>query len=116
MEQKMKINDVVNVINAKTGYYKKDIKVVLMALEEVIYENMLTATIDEPSAIKLFPGFFIGAKKIPEKLVREPQNQDIIKVEEHLNPYTRFKRSFKNKLNNYQEEYEDFDDEYDEEI
>ena len=89
----------VNKIREKTGFYKKDIVEVLRAFEEVIYESMQTATIDEPSEIRLFNGFVIGAKRIPTKQARDPRNQETITAPEHLNPYARFKPTFKRNLN-----------------
>ena len=112
MKKKIDQKDIVNEISARTGYYKKHVKAVIDALEDVVLENMQMATLDEPSEAKLFLGFVIGAKRIPEKEVREPRNQDIITIPEHLNPYTRFKITFKNKANNYEEGGRDFDDEY----
>jgi nucleoid DNA-binding protein len=116
MERKIDKKDIINELNARTGFYKKNVKVLLDALEDVILENMQMATVDEPSEVKLFYGFVIGAKRKPAKQCRDPRNQELIESPEHLNPYTKFKLTFKKKVNNYEEGGFDVDGENDEEI
>ncbi len=103
---------VVDELNARTGFYKKDIRVVLEELENIILENMQTATVDEPSECRLFFGFVIGAKRVPTQQRAHPKTKEMIEVEEHLNPYARFKSTFQKKANNFEEGDDNFDEEY----
>lgn len=105
--------DVVDMINERTHYFKKDIRKVLKALEEIIYEHMQTATVEEPAQCRLFFGFVIGAKRIPE-VTRRCFNQHDKTIPEHLNPYARFKDTFRKKINGIQVEEEDYEDGMDE--
>ena len=111
MERYIDQFDVVDELNARTGFYKKDIRVVLEELENIILENMQTATVEEPSECRLFFGFVIGAKRIPTQQRAHPKTKEMIEVAEHLNPYVRFKATFQKKANNFEEGDEEFDDE-----
>jgi nucleoid DNA-binding protein len=95
--------DVVDILAKKTGYYKYQIREVIDALEETIYENMQTATYDEPSECRLFFGFVLGAKRVPAKKKRHPYSQEMVDIVEHLNPYVTFKKTFRKKINEFEE-------------
>lgn len=112
MERYIDQFDVVDELNERTGFYKKDIRVVLEELENIILENMQMATIDEPSECRLFFGFIIGAKRIPTKKRIHPKTRELIDVAEHLNPYVRFKSTFQKKANHFEEGVDDDNEEY----
>ena len=103
---------VVDELNERTGFYKKDIRLVLKELENIILENMQMAEVDEPSECRLFFGFTIGAKRIPAQQRIHPKTREMIDVAEHLNPYAKFKSTFQKKANNFEEGVDDFDEEY----
>lgn len=107
--------DVVDMLAKKTGYYKYQIREVMDALEEIIYENMQTATYDEPSECRLFFGFILGAKRIPARKKRHPYSQEMVDIVEHLNPYATFKKTFRKKINEFTEGNENTNDEFMEE-
>ena len=106
----MKQKDVVDEVKNRTGYNKKDIRVVFSVVYDIMMENMTLATYDEPSEITLFSGWRLGAKKVPEREWREPQNGGTTIAAEKFIPYCKFKQSFRDKINNL-----DFDAEFDEE-
>ena len=111
MERYIDQFDVVDELNERTGIYKKDIRVVLEELENIILENMQTATVEEPSECRLFFGFIIGAKRMAAKKKTHPKTRELIDVPEHLNPYVRFKSTFQKKANNFTKGASD-DEEY----
>ena len=92
-------DDVVDVLNKKTGFYKKDLRIVMNALEETLVEYMATATHEKPSEIRLFHGWKIGAKLLPERAVKDPRNGADVMTPEKLLPYCRFETTLKQKLN-----------------
>lgn len=116
MERKIDKKDIINELSARTGFYKKNVKVLLDALEDVLLDNMQMATVDEPSEVRLFHGFVIGAKRKPVKKCRDPRTQELVESPEHLNPYTKFKMTFKKKVNNYEERSANVNGEFYEEI
>lgn len=95
----MKREDVVRAISEKTDFYKKDVREILEAFEEVIIENMNEATYEEPSELYLAHGFLIGGKRYPEREVKDPRTQEVVVTEEKVLPYSRYKVSFKQKIN-----------------
>lgn len=92
-------DDVIDVLNAKTGFFKKDLRLVMEALEETLVEYMATATLDQPSEIRLFHGWKIGAKVLPEREAKDPRNGADIITPEKLSPYCKFETTLKAKLN-----------------
>lgn len=103
---------IIDELKERTGFYKKDIRVVLEELENIILENMQTATVEQPSECRLFFGFTIGAKRMPNKKANHPKTQELIDVPEHLNPYAKFNKTYRKKVNNFEMEGDASDAEY----
>lgn len=94
--------DVVEELKARTGFYKKNIRELLEALDSIIVENMNTATYDEPSEIRLFMGWRLGAKRVPERRSYDPRNRNEIVTSEKLIPNCQLKQSFRNRINKWE--------------
>ena len=91
--------DVIDELKARTGFYKHNIKYVLDALEEIIIDHMNAATFDEPSEMRLFHGWRLGAKRVPERPYCDPRDRSEIITPEKVIPYCRFKQSFRDRIN-----------------
>lgn len=87
--------DIIQILRQKTGYYKKDLRVVLNALNDAIITVLATAKIDEPVQIKLFDGFYIQAKFEPERPARDPRTGEWITAREKIKPNVQVRRWFK---------------------
>ena len=98
VSREMKQKDIIEELKERTGFYKMHIKTLLDALDDIIVENMNTAAYDEPSAIFLFPGLKIGAKRVKERPWREPRGGTTIAPEKLL-PYCKFQESFRTRMN-----------------
>lgn len=96
-------DDIVDELKERTGFYKKHIKTLLEALDDIIVENMNTATYDEPSEIRLFSGWRLGAKRVPDREWREPRNGGTTITPEKLIPYCKLKQSFRQRLNKWEQ-------------
>lgn len=90
-----KREDVVTVLREKSGYYKKDLRKVLDALEETLIAIMATAQIDDPVEIRLFDGFYVQAKREPERPATDPRTGENIIAREKIKPNVNIRRSFK---------------------
>ena len=90
-----KREDVVTVLREKSGYYKKDLRKVLDALEETLIAIMATAQIDDPVEIRLFDGFYVQAKREPERPAADPRTGENIIAREKIKPNVNIRRSFK---------------------
>lgn len=99
MERVMKRKQLVDELNARTGFYKKNIDEILNALDDIIVENMSMATKTEPSEVCLSLGFTFGGRYSPKREVRDPRNGNVVMTPAKYIPYARFTPSFRKKIN-----------------
>ena len=99
MERVLKRKQLVNELAKRTGFFKHNIDTMLDALDDVIVENMSTATKAEPSEIHLSHGFVFGGRYSPKREVRDPRNGKKVMTPAKFIPYARFKTSFRQKIN-----------------
>lgn len=99
MERVMKRKELVDELAARTGFYKHNIDTILDALDDVIVENMSTATKDKPSEIWLSLGFKLGGRYSPKHEVRDPRNGNTVMTPAKYIPYARFSPAFRKKIN-----------------
>lgn len=99
MERVLKRKQLVDILSERTGFYKQNIHTILDALDDVIVENMSTATKDEPSEIQLSLGFVFGGRFSPKREARDPRDGSAIITPAKYIPYAKFKPSFRKKIN-----------------
>lgn len=99
MERVLKRRQLVDELAERTGFYKYNLEEMLDALDEIIVENMSTATKTEPSEIHLSHGFVFGGRYTPKREVRDPRNGNTVVTPAKYIPYARFKTSFRHKIN-----------------
>lgn len=99
MERVLKRKQLVDILSERTGFYKQNIDTMLDALDDVIVENMSTATKTEPSEIHLSLGFVFGGRFSPKREAKDPRDGSIIMTPAKYIPYARFKPSFRKKIN-----------------
>ena len=99
MERVLKRKQLVDELAVRTDFYKYNIEKILDELDNIIVENMSTATKTEPSEIYLSHGFVFGGRYSPKREVRDPRNGNVVVTPEKYIPYARFKPSFRKKIN-----------------
>ena len=99
MERVLKRKQLVDILAERTGFYKHNIDTILDALDDVIVENMSTATKTEPSEIHLSLGFVFGGRYSPKREAKDPRDGSVIMTPAKYIPYARFKPSFRKKIN-----------------
>ena len=99
MKRVLKKNDIANELAKRCDFYKYSMEAVVDALEDIIIENMGEATFDEDAEIQLAKGLTIGARRFPEREVRDPRNQDKITTPEKVIPFAKFTYTFRQKIN-----------------
>lgn len=99
MERVLKRKELVDELSARTGFFKYNIDTILDALDDIIVENMSTATKTEPSEIHLSLGFVFGGRYAPKREAVDPRNGEKIMTKAKYIPYARFKTSFRQKIN-----------------
>lgn len=99
MERILKRKELIDELAERTGFYKYNIDAMLDALDDIIVENMSTATKKEPSEIHLSLGFVFGGRYSPKHEVKDPRNGETVITPAKYIPYARFKTSFRKKIN-----------------
>lgn len=99
MERVLKRKQLVDELSTRTGFYKHNIDTILDALDDIIVENMSTATKTEPSEIHLSLGFVFGGRYSPKREAKDPRDGSTIITPAKYIPYARFKPSFRKKIN-----------------
>ena len=99
MERVLKRDQLVDILAERTGFYKKNIRTMLDALDDVIVENMSAATKKEPSEIHLSLGFVFGGRYSPKREAKDPRDGSTIITPAKYIPYAKFKPSFRQKIN-----------------
>lgn len=89
---------IIREVGERTGFGKKYLKEAFDAMLDIIEEHMMEATIEQPSEIRLFHGWKLGAKRWPERTMIDPRNGQSINVPSKITPYCSFETSYKNKI------------------
>ena len=98
MERIMKKPELVEELAKRTNFYKKNMKIVVDALADIIIEHFSTATFDEDSELHIAPGVVLCGRRTPEHESIDPRNRETITTPEKVVPYAEFKPSVRLKL------------------
>ena len=98
MKRIIKKPDLIDELASRTDFYKKNMKVVVEALEDIILESLETAEIGEDSELHLAHGVVICGKRTPQREAKDPRNGEIVTTPEKVIPYAVFKTSIRQKL------------------
>lgn len=98
MERIMKKSELVNELSARTDIFKKDMRVVVDALADIIEEHFLTAEFGADSELHLAPGVVLCGERKPEGESIDPRDRSTVITPEKVIPYAVFKQSIRKKL------------------
>ena len=91
-------------IAEKSGYFLKDIRDVLSAMDEVVLECFAQVTDDEEVMIQMATGIKCGCYVVPERQRKNPKTQEDIVCAPTVKPKTVFSQDFRALI---QQQYED---------
>lgn len=94
----------VKLLSEKSGYYQKDVRTLLQAMDEVILECFDEATEDEDVSVQVIEGIKIGCKIMPRRERVHPGTQQPIVCEPSTKAFVKFSQNFKRTV---QERYEE---------
>lgn len=94
----MKKQELIDELADRTGFFKKNMKDVVDALEDIVVENLQTATFEQNSEFHIAPGVVICGRRTPEHESLNPQDRSTIITPEKVVPYAVFKPSIRQKL------------------
>lgn len=89
MTKKYNKYDVISMISEKTDYHEENIKEILVALEEIVNDLLLTADEENDIEIKFIPGLILSSSFIPKHDKRLPNG-----TIRHVNNSVRFRAKF----------------------
>lgn len=98
MDRIMKKPELANELASRTGFYKKNMRDVVNALEDIIEEHFQTAKIGADSELHLAPGVVLVGKRKPAGEAKDPRTGEIIISPEKVIPSAIFKQSIRLKL------------------
>lgn len=96
-------DEMVRRLSEKSGYYMKDIKAVLQAMDEVVFDALCEVDGDNDVVIQLVQGIKVKAAVVPERDRVDPRTQEPIVVKATVKPACKFSQDYRIKL---QESYE----------
>ena len=98
MERIMKKPQLVDELAARTNFYKKNIREIVDALEDIVQEQFLTAEFGKNSECYLAPGIVLVGTRKPEQESIDPRDRSVITTPEKVIPSAVFKTSIRKKL------------------
>lgn len=94
--------EMVKRLSEKSGYYMKDVRNLLQCMDEVVFEAMNEATLEEEIQVQLVTGIKCGCKIVGSRDRVDPRTQKPIVVGETVKPFAKFSQDMRQKLqNNY---------------
>lgn len=98
MKQIMKKEDLACKIAEQCDFYKKNTRLMMNVLPNIIMEQLQTATFEQDAEIHLIPGLIIGGRRVPEQEAKDPRTGEMVVSPEKVIPYAVFKPSLRLKL------------------
>lgn len=83
-------------IAEKTGFFLKDIKVVLSAMDNVVKEYFGQVTDDEEISVQIVEGCKIGCSIVPERERKNPKTGEPVICAATCKPFSKFSEGFRN--------------------
>lgn len=88
----------------KSGYYLKDVKALLSAMDDYVKEVFAEVTDDEEVSIRIVEGIAVGCKIVEPRKRVDPRDGHEIICGETVKPFTKFSEAFRDTI---QKQYED---------
>lgn len=96
--------DLIKRLSEKSGYYQKDIQVLLKALDEVVLDCFAEVDEDNDVEIQLIEGAKLKVVLVPERERVDPRDHKPITVKATVKPGIKYSQLFRQKI---QQNYED---------
>lgn len=94
--------EMIKKLSEKSGFYMKDVRHLLQCMDEVVFDELSKATLEEEVQIQMVTGIKCGVKIIESRDRVDPRTQKPIVVGETVKPFAKFSQDMRQKLqNNY---------------
>lgn len=98
MKRIMKKEDLVEELSSRCDFYKKNMKLVVDELANIIIEHFETAEFGSDSELHLAPGIVLKGTRKPAGEAKDPRTGEIVISPEKVIPSAVFKQSVRLKL------------------
>ena len=98
MERIMKKDEIVDELASRTNFFKKNIRDIVEALQDIIVEHFETAEIGANSEFYLAPGIVLIGVRKPAGEAKNPATGETVISPEKVIPKVMFKASLRQKL------------------
>lgn len=98
MERIMKKDEIVDELASRTNFFKKNIRDIVEALQDIIIEHFETAEIGANSEFYLAPGIVLVGVRKPAGEAINPATGELVNSPEKVIPKAVFKQSIRQKL------------------
>jgi nucleoid DNA-binding protein len=95
--------DMIKKLSEKSGFYMKDVRSLLQSLDEIVFDELSKATLEDEVQIQMVTGIKCGVKIVESRERVNPRTQEPIVVGETAKPFAKFSQDYRFKL---QEAYE----------
>lgn len=90
--------DMIKKLSDKSGYYQKDIRMLLQCLDEVVFEELCEVTDENDVSIQLIQGVKLQCVSVPERARKDPRDQSDIVCSSTCKIKAKFSQDLKLKL------------------
>lgn len=98
--------NMIDLLSEKSNYYKKDIRLLLQCMDEVVFEQLSSVTPDEEVSIQIVQGAKFSTRVIPQRDRVDPRNGKPIVCKPTVKIACKFSEDMKLKLQeHYDEKY-----------
>ena len=88
----------VKMLSEKSGYYQKDVRTLLQCMDDVVFDAMCEATLDEDVQIQMVTGIKVGCKIVGKRERVDPRTQQPITCGETTKPFVKFSQDLRLRL------------------
>ena len=88
----------VKMLSEKSGYYQKDVRNLLQCMDDVVFDLLNEATLEDDIQVQMVTGIKVGCKIVDKRERVDPRTQQPIIVGETTKPFTKFSQDFRLRL------------------
>ena len=92
--------EMIKKLSEQSGYYQKDIRVLLQCLDEIIFDELSSVTDGEEVSIQLVSGIKVKTAVVPQRDRVDPRTQKPIVCKPTVKPACKFSQDYRDKLQN----------------
>lgn len=90
--------EMVKRLSERSGYYQKDVRTLLQCMDDVVFEAMCEATLEDEIQMQMVTGIKLGCKIVGERERVDPRTQEPIICGETTKPFVKFSQDFRFRL------------------